>query len=262
MPTWTTWNRVVASRSPSQSPTIGCSHRSPAKAIGMPMSMARQERSWRPLGGESVSATRADPPARHGGGRRPGAGRVAHAVRAAVPSQARREASGWPHDAVGRSPSRRRPCSAESATSCSCSAASTTRSRRLGGVRARCRLELRGHGPVRVAATARVALRPADGPGGVRVVPRAALRGRLAARVHARHRRQRALGPGLRPPAAELPDRQAADAGAPPARGGELRAGPARARSRHCSSATPRRSSPTAAAAARATCCSSPATRA
>ena len=39
---------------------------------------------------------------------------------------------------------------------------------------------------------------------------------------------QRALGPGLRPPAAELPDRQAADAGAAPGRGGELRAGPAR----------------------------------
>ena len=65
--------------------------------------------------------------------------------------------------------------------------------------------------------------------GRVRVVPRAAVRLRPAARVHGRHRAQRPLGPGLRPPPAELPDRTAADARATPARGGELRADPARA---------------------------------
>ena len=101
-------------------------------------------------------------------------------------------------------------------------------SRRVGGLRAGGRVELRGHRAVCVAAAARVALRVADGPGGLRLVPRTALRGGLAARLHARHRRERALGPGLRPAAAELPDRQAADAGAAPCGGGELRADPAR----------------------------------
>ena len=119
-----------------------------------------------------------------------------------------------------------------------------------------------GTGLYRLAAPARVAVRLADGPGRLRVVPWAALRGGLAARVHARHRRQRPLGPGLRPAAAELPDRQAADAGASPGRGGQLRADPARARPGAAGQRRRPASSPTAAAAARAMCCSSTRTRA
>ena len=135
-----------------------------------------------------------------GDGRRPRASGVAAAVRPAVPSQPRREASGWAHD--GASDARHRgggPALRSRRRAARARQRALPRSRRLGGVRAGGRVELRRHGPVCVASPARVALRPADGPGGVRVVPRAALRRGLAARVHLRHRPQRPLGPDLRP---------------------------------------------------------------
>ena len=129
-----------------------------------------------------------------------GASEVAAAGAAAAPSQPGREASGWAHD--GASDARHRgggPALRSRRRAARARQRALRRSRRVGGLRAGGRLELRGHGPVRVASPARVALRAADGPGGLCVVPRAALRGGLAARVHARHRPRRPLGPDLRP---------------------------------------------------------------
>ena len=165
-----------------------------------------------------------------GDGWRPCASRVAPAVRPAVPSQPRQEASGWAHD--GASDARHRgggPALRSRRRAARSRQRALPRSRGLGRVRPRGRVELRGHGPVRVAPPAGVAFRAVDGAGRVRVVPRAAVRLRRSARVHGRHRAQRPLGPGLRPPPPELPDRTAADARATPARGGELRADPAHA---------------------------------
>ena len=124
------------------------------------------------------------------------------------------------------------------------------------------RVELRGHGPVRVASAARVALRAAHGPGRLRVVPRAALRGRTRRSCSPLGIVASGLwGPIFGHAAAELPDRPAADAGASPARGGELCADPARPGPGAAGQRRRRGHHATAAAGARATSCSSSATR-
>ena len=193
--------------------------------------------AWRAIGRSSVrvavmsaSLAPARRPARHGGRQASGARRVAR--RWGQPYLASRGA----RRQDGHMTARRTLAIAAAALLCGVGDVllvarqrALPRSRGVGRVRPRGRVELRGHGPVRLAPPAGVALRALDGPGGVRVVPRAAVRLRRAARVHGRHRAQRSLGPRLRPSPAELPDRTAAHAGATPARGGQLRADPARA---------------------------------